>query len=594
MRKSRKPFRERRLDEKLQIVFTFLFAAVLALTLLIFLFSSYDAAKKQAESLAESQLHAAEKNYRDWFQKVQDTAISVIISSDIQKFCKDPKLADNSYYTLRTEISDTLNTTLHMNQDIQYMLVLNDKNLKFVDRGVFSARSFATFDMMRRVNENGVRASDRSSLYILHGSDYLGRHEEAFVAYHPIFSTTKIFKRNGTLYFYLDDRIFVESGNNEEYLADNILLTDLCGNVLVSSRPLTEYTPLDYSDQDNGVVYNHGSLFYYTRLSGWNFYVICEIAMWKMMESSLWLSVMILVFSVLLFLILLLVIRHIIRKNYEPLKNVMDAMAHTERGELDYRITSLDEGEDVRVLEDGYNNMMDTIGGLMDKVRAEQHQAEQIKLNALQSQIQPHFLYNTLDCIHWQALADGSVKTSELVHELADYYRICLSKGREIITLSQELEHIGLYLSIQKKRYGDIISYEMDVPENLMEIHIPKLSLQPLVENSIYHGIRVKEGLKGTVYIKAWETEDCFMISESDNGLGMSEADIEEMNASISDYSRDFGYGVRNVNRRIELYYGKNYGLKYFGNAEGGVTAVITLPKHYEKEKDLYFGEEDV
>jgi len=162
-----------------------------------------------------------------------------------------------------------------------------------------------------------------------------------------------------------------------------------------------------------------------------------------------------------------------------------------------------------------------------------------------------------------------------------------LSKGREIIPLSQELEHIRLYLSIQQQRYGNIIAYQVDVPDELLDIQIPKLTLQPLVENSIYHGIRVKEGLKGEISVRAYACENGVRIVESDNGLGMNDADIDAMNASISDYSRDLGYGVRNVNRRIELYFGQKFGLEYSRNPSGGLITTVYLPeKHMEPEEN--------
>ena len=233
---------------------------------------------------------------------------------------------------------------------------------------------------------------------------------------------------------------------------------------------------------------------------------------------------------------------------------------------------------------------MDDIQQLMAEVVEEQRQTDQIRLNALQSQIQPHFLYNTLDCIHWQACADGNKETSELVMALARYYRICLSKGKDVIPLKQELEHIRCYLVIQNKRYGDIVQYDILVDDALADVKIPKLTLQPLVENAIYHGIRIKEGLSGAVRVEAEQQEGKVLLQVIDSGKGMSKEQIEEMNNSISNYDEEFGYGVRNVNRRIELTFGNEYGLYYRINEAGGVTVEILLPETYEKEADLIFG----
>lgn len=211
---------------------------------------------------------------------------------------------------------------------------------------------------------------------------------------------------------------------------------------------------------------------------------------------------------------------------------------------------------------------------------------EQIRFNALQSQIKPHFMYNALECIHWQAVADGNRKISVLVKSLAQYYRICLSKGKEIIPLRLELEHVKAYITIQQMRYGDIINMELCIPEELLDINIPKMTLQPLVENSIYHGIRVKEGKKGKVEITAYSDGKDVQIVVSDSGTGMGSREIEEMNRSISIHDDSFGYGVRNVNKRIELMFGKPYGLRFTGNENGGVTVVVRLPLHRTEDEN--------
>src|SRR5699024_40274 len=209
--------------------------------------------------------------------------------------------------------------------------------------------------------------------------------------------------------------------------------------------------------------------------------------------------------AILFFMVILsfFVIKGVISRVYRSLYQTVQQMDEVAAGCLESRINVASMGEDFQKLATGFNSMMEEILVLMEQVKMEQHQIEQIRFNSLQSQIQPHFLYNTLECIHWQAMADGNKEISTLVMALAKYYRICLSKGHDVISLGLEIEQIKNYLIIQNMRYDNIIGSEFQVDDTCKDAMVPKLTLQPLVENSIYHGIKVKEGRKGSVFLKA-------------------------------------------------------------------------------------------
>lgn len=162
----------------------------------------------------------------------------------------------------------------------------------------------------------------------------------------------------------------------------------------------------------------------------------------------------------------LMVVKKIIRKVYRPLDQTVQKMDQVASGSLGTRLNVESMGEDFQKLATGFNAMMEEILVLMEQVKLEQHQIEQIRFNSLQSQIQPHFLYNTLECIHWQAMADGNKEISTLVMALAKYYRICLSKGHDVIPLEMEAEHVQNYLIIQNMRYDNIIGSEIQIHDN--------------------------------------------------------------------------------------------------------------------------------
>ena len=332
-------------------------------------------------------------------------------------------------------------------------------------------------------------------------------------------------------------------------------------------------------------------------LMNWYYWKVIKldiIGFWKnIIRISIAPVIMVVVILVLIIVLIIvsIIIRALVRKMYQPLNKVVSNMDYVATGSLRTRINVDNMGEDFAKLAIGFNSMMDEIEVLMEQVKLEQHQLEQIRFNALQSQIQPHFLYNTLECIHWQAIAEGNKEISTMVKALAKYYRICLSKGHDVITIREEVEHIRNYMIIQNMRYDNIIGSEIVVESQVEESLIPKLTLQPLVENSIYHGMKVKEGKTGTLYLTAYKNEDEVIIKVSDTGTGMSQEQIDEMNEQLSRYEDSFGYGVRNVNKRIELLFGEGYGLNYQKNDSGGVTVVIHLPYQTEIKENTAGGE---
>lgn len=336
--------------------------------------------------------------------------------------------------------------------------------------------------------------------------------------------------------------------------------------------------PYEFVD-DEGEVSNGRDIISYKKIQGWNWYIISEMPKAVLLKDT---------YMTLLFIIAVLIISGFIggftlyklsNKLYKPIDVIVNAMEEVSRGNLDIRIENKYDGTDFKQMTRDFNVMVEEINLLVERVTKEEKQIKQIELNRLQSQIKPHFLYNTLECIHWQALADGSKNASKMVKSLASFYRVSLSSGRELITISEEIALIKNYLTIQNMRYSDIVSLVLDIDENISNVLIPKMTLQPLVENSIYHGIKVKAGLKGEILIKGKIKEQFVIISLCDTGVGMNQKEIDEINNSISVFDESKGYGLKNVNKRIEMTFGNEYGLYYWINESGKTTVDITLPR---------------
>lgn len=341
----------------------------------------------------------------------------------------------------------------------------------------------------------------------------------------------------------------------------------------------TDYKYFDYLTEESGNITVDNNMIVYDYIPGWDLYIVGNIERNELLSDSIKNMKIIVIAIIIVTLISGLVSSYLINQLYCPINDIVDKMSKVSHGQLDVGMENKYSGEDFKKMTDGFNSMINKINQLLNTVKEEKDQIREIELNALQSQIKPHFLYNTLECIHWKALADGDKDVSNMVKALANYYRICLSKGKDLIPLSQELEHIRNYLIIQNMRYSDIVESDFIIEDECRNIMIPKMTLQPLVENSIYHGMRVKENYTGKIVIKGELKADYALISVSDTGIGMSRSEIESINSTIDSFDEENGYGIKNVNRRIQIIFGSQFGLHYLTNDCGGVTAEIKLPR---------------
>lgn len=264
-----------------------------------------------------------------------------------------------------------------------------------------------------------------------------------------------------------------------------------------------------------------------------------------------------------------------------PISNLSRLMIRAQTGDLTVRFDNHYRGE-IGQLGDSFNAMVDKINELLLLVYQEQKQKREAEMKILQEQIKPHFLYNTLDSIQWMAKKYHAVDIVEIVRSLSNFFRISLSSGKEYITLREEMTLVLSYLEIQKFRYEDLFEYESDVDESLLDGMVPRLILQPLVENALYHGVKESEQERGNIRICARrEDEETFCVLVEDDGAGMSREECESINGLLRAEVRSKdtrAFGVLNVHDRIRLSYGGAYGLYYEPRQGGGTIARVLLP----------------
>lgn len=268
-------------------------------------------------------------------------------------------------------------------------------------------------------------------------------------------------------------------------------------------------------------------------------------------------------------------------KLIRPIRHLKEKMKIASLGNLDVKVVN-ESSDEIADLGNSFNIMLAKIKSLLQKSVNEQKQLTNAEFRALQSQINPHFLYNTLDNIIWMAESKKSSEVIEMTKALSNFFRITLSNGKDSITLEKEIEHIRNYLTIQKIRYRDILDVTFDFNDEILNFFILKLTLQPLVENAIYHGIKNKRG-KGIIHIKGdFNKTGDICIDIIDNGIGMKEDELmrirQQLTRGIPLNKDSGGFGMVNVQQRIQLYYGKPYGLTLDSKYGDGTHICLIIP----------------
>ena len=282
-------------------------------------------------------------------------------------------------------------------------------------------------------------------------------------------------------------------------------------------------------------------------------------------------------------LILVIILSYYIPRSITmPITRISRVTNQVAKGNLSVRAAA-ESGAEARMLSDSLNAMIDKINELLDQVTTEQIRLRKAEFELLQAQINPHFLYNTLDTIVWLAEAGDQKRVVSMVGNLSDFFRTSLNQGKDIIAIREELAHVRSYLEIQQVRYQDILRYEITVPEDLYEYKIPKITIQPLVENALYHGIKNKRG-QGTITITGDRSENGFVLYVRDNGIGMTQERLNEVRAGIQklSYTGKEIYGLYNVNERIRLNFGETYGISIESTYGEGTCVSISLPDQWK------------
>ena len=292
--------------------------------------------------------------------------------------------------------------------------------------------------------------------------------------------------------------------------------------------------------------------------------------------------------------ILALVNAYISSRITTPIRKLEHSVNVIESGDLEAEVY-IGGAEEIRHLGTSVQKMADRIRGLMQDIVTEHETRRRTEFDALQSQITPHFLYNTLDIIVWMIENEEKEKAVQIVTALGRFFRISLSRGRSIIPVKDELEHVRNYLMIQQNRFKNKFTYRVEADDAVLPMASVKLILQPIVENAIYHGMEFMDG-DGEILVKAELKDGCTVMTVRDNGLGMTEETVEKLLSGKEPHApsrRGSGIGVRNVHERIRIYFGEDYGLSIVSEPDEGTEVTIRMPAvPFDESRGLSEGKE--
>ncbi len=549
--------------------------------------------KRVTQSTVET-LKQLDRNMYTVFGGVDDLSLFIISDKNIKKLTNTDVGQFPQIGELIAQLDETYANLTNTKSYILAVNVYSDKGLKFESAGI----SHAEKEPQLKELENRIPADGKNLLTYTYRRNYQQIGDKYVLSlYRQLNDINNLTRRLGIIRIDLSEReinriyrdiqlgetgyVFITnkdgvilSHSNAEMINKNIRNEELFKKVFSGENGFYREK---YSGQDMLVTYYESNIQDMTYIS-----VVPFKEITRELNTSLKVTLSIVAVVIALAFVALSLLTMKITK---PIKKMTVLMKKVEQGNLDVLINT-DRKDEIGTLGRSFNSMTRKLKILIEEVYKIQLSRKEAELRTLQAQINPHFLYNTLDVIYWTSRLENAPRTGEIVSALAKLFKLGLNKGSEITTIKKEVEHVQSYLTIQKYRYDEIPEFRVDVDESILEHSTIKLILQPFVENALVHGI-AEMGGRGRVEILGRDQGKNICFEVIDNGKGMEEDRIREIFEENFE-SDQKGYGVRNVQKRIKLYFGQDYGVEISSKTASGTKAVITIPKVTGKPEWLY------
>ncbi|EKQ57840.1 sensor histidine kinase [Clostridium sp. Maddingley MBC34-26] len=578
-----KNLKDKYLNSKISMKIIIYFSIIFILSTVILTFaygkinSIYNMEKMKQSSVEV--LESAETNTSMIINNVDDISKMIISSDNVQSTLKkvhEQGKEGDDY----DNISNYLIQYTNFNSNISSIYILDDFGNKYYSENVF----YKDFQLERIKNSewyNELLEGKGKYILKLNGGGFFEGNGNNYVSLIRVINDINTGEKIGILIINMNDSAFYNLSLKLSNQYGTKLVIKNEKNELITGADI-DSEMLDAIEKDNSTNSKVG--FLVEKIKGKD-YIISNLKTpeynWKLAtiaqysespQQTKYTNYFLLCFSIINFLLIIIGSMVISKFITKPLKKLSESMKDIESGEFNI-VKIKTYNDEVGELKKGYNIAISQINLLLDKIREDEKIKRQNELNLLMSQIKPHFLYNTFDTINSLALLGKNRTIYEMIKALGKFYRTSLNNGKDIITVKEEINTVKSYLIIQNIRYENMFEVEYDLDPRCDDFRILKLVLQPLVENSIYHGIRSSKD-KGKIRISTFQEEEKVILTLEDNGIGMDESQVRNINENMTT-----GIGVRTTKERLRVFYGDEYEFIVESKKNVGTKITIKMPR---------------
>ena len=552
-----------KLQHKVMLTYTTLISCSLILISVLAVFSYQNILSSLTSSLS-TQLFSSKSNEISSWLNSRISEIQIISESSCVKEMKEDEVieyVDHLNQTIGTQYGNPWGTfAIGLTDGIGYVglnKTIDISNRPYFIEGLSTSEEYLFSNPV-------LSKTDNSVITILH---YPLRNEQGYYGFiNAAINLHHLTDIVSNIDFYEGESFIMDTSSNLYTKVQTISAQDtenIMNNVMLhldttSSFSLDKYT------------------YYYTKIpANENWYLCTKVETANLTKETSSFILMLTSLLVLFTLITIVVCIYLSRSITKPISNLNETM---QKASSNLQIVAdQSDIEEINSLSYSFNQLIQKIDNLLKKIKEDAKLQRQSEIKVLQAQINPHFLYNTLDALNWKALQHQDTEMTTLIRSLCDFYRISLSNGDDFIPIKDEIKHVECYLKIQSIRFKNQFTYDLEVEPHLLSMYCLKILLQPLIENAITHGLRPLD-YPGEIHIRIFTQENSISMAVEDNGVGMSDQMLDEVKNGLSNQALH-KYGLYNINQRIRLTYGETYGIHIQSQLNSGTKVTVTIPQ---------------